>query len=109
MLPRIPCVILLLLSPTRKLGHRPLTTTVGRADDQGMEMHLAVNAAARQKAEIEGPTRKQITKARARYADLTVRAAAALEAGDDDLAFDLDSDRFDLECEFRPYGVEFTR
>lgn len=65
--------------------------------------------ARRQVAAIEGPTRRQIAKAKERWTLAQAVAGLAWMVGALDLSLDLAERAFDIETEFSPYGVRFSR
>ena len=69
-----------------------------------MEQRIAVNTARLARENIEGPSRRQATKMRGLRRRYLAAAAAALEAGNDDRAFDLDCMAFDIETTLRTFG-----
>lgn len=73
-----------------------------------MEARIAYDAARGSKARIEGPTLAQAKRMAARRLELLKREQEALSAGDDDTAFNLGCDAFDLEVDLISYGFDST-
>lgn len=72
---------------------------------QPLSVGIAVNPR-HARALFEGPSRAQVKKMRATRLEKLAAAKAALEAGHDERAFDLDCAAFDIECTLRQYGYE---
>jgi len=53
---------------------------------------------------MEGPTNREARKMAARRTSLLESSAAATAAGNDELAFDLDCDAWDIERDLNEYG-----
>lgn len=58
--------------------------------------------------EMEGPTNAQARRMAARRTTIIEQGAAAIAAGNDALAFDLDCEAWDIERDLTTYGFSLT-
>lgn len=69
-----------------------------------MQVAIALDSDKAAKARIEGPTANQAVRMAQRRQELLEREQMALAAGNNDLAFNLGCDAFDLESSLIEYG-----